>query len=307
MRIVSLLPSATEVLFELGLGDAVVGVSHECDYPVAARKKPAMIKPRVDPALPSEEIDARVRELVARGESLYQIRDDLLRELRPDLIITQDLCHVCAASPGDLGAALSTFHHRPQVLTLSPESLMDVWEDVRRVGHATGCGHAAEALAQRLHDRVESIYEAAAKQRGKPRVACIEWLSPVYVPGHWVPEMIESAKGLTIFGCAGQASFAIAAEDVLTSKPEVIVIMPCGFSAKRAFEEFRSVGLAELWKDLPAFRHQRVFSVDANSYFSRPGPRLVEGVAILAHLFHPGLKISVPAGAYERYTEPEAA
>jgi len=307
MRIVSLLPSATEILYALGLGDNVVGVSHECDFPEAAKKKPSVITPRVDPSLPSAEIDAQVRQLTARGESLYQIRDDLLRKLKPDLIITQDLCHVCAASPGDLAHALGSFEHRPEVLTLTPTSLMDVWEDVRRVGRATGREQEAEELAQSLHDRVERVYEAASAQRGKPRVACLEWLSPVYVPGHWVPEMIESAKGLNLFGCAGQPSFAVGNDDVLRSRPEVIVIMPCGFGPQRALEEFRALGLAEEWKDSPAFHHHRVFAVDANSYFSRPGPRLAEGVELLAQILHPALGLKVPEGSYARFRAEEAA
>ena len=301
MRIVSLLPSATEILYALGLGDNVVGVSHECDFPEDAKKKPAVISARVDPRLPSAEIDTQVARILARGESLYQVHDDLLRKLKPDLIITQDLCHVCAASPGDLAHALESFKHHPQVLTLKPEYLVDVFEDVRRVGIATEHERAAEVVAQNLHDRVEHVHEVATKHRPKPRVACIEWLAPVYIPGHWVPEMIESARGISLFGRTGQASFPMGAEEILRSKPEIIVIMPCGFGARRAVEEFRAVGLDEKWKETPAYKHQRIYGVDANSYFSRPGPRLATGVELLANLFHGGIHIDVPAGAYEKY------
>jgi iron complex transport system substrate-binding protein len=306
MRIVSLLPSATEILYALGLGDSVVGVSHECDFPEDAKTKPAVISARVDPRLPSAEIDAQVAKILARGESLYQVHDDVLRKLKPDLIITQDLCHVCAASPGDLAHALESFKHHPQVLSLKPEYLVDVFEDVRRVGIATGREREAEAVAQKLHDRVEQVHEVSTKHRPKPRVACIEWLSPVYIPGHWVPEMIESARGISLFGRTGQASFPMGEEEILKSKPEIILIMPCGFGARRALEEFRAVGLAEKWKETPAFKNHRIFGVDANSYFSRPGPRLADGVELMATLFHPGIHIEVPKGAFERFVE-EAA
>lgn len=307
MRIVSLLPSATEILYALGLGDSVVGVSHECDFPEAAKRKPSVIFPRVDPHQPSADIDAQVSKLVARGESLYQIRDDLLRELHPDLIITQDLCHVCAASPGDLAHALQGFPHRPEVLSLTPHYLNDVWEDVRRVGRATRHEDEGETLAQALHDRVEQVHDTASAYKPKPRVACLEWLAPIYIPGHWMPEMIESARGLSLFGRAGQASFPMALEDIVRSRPEIILIMPCGFDPHLALEEFGALGLARLCADTPAFKHERIFAVDANSYFSRPGPRLADGVALLAQLFHPELHFEVPPDSFARYVEPEAA
>jgi iron complex transport system substrate-binding protein len=291
MRIVSLLPSATEVLFELGLGDAVVGVSHECDYPVAARKKPAMIKPRVDPALPSEEIDARVRELVARGESLYQIRDDLLRELRPDLIITQDLCHVCAASPDDLSTALARMQKPPDVLSLHPQTLAGVWDDIREIGKATRRLAEADRLATELVRRVAKIEALVAGTASMPRVACLEWLDPIYVGGHWVPEMVACAGGEDLFGKPGTPSFRVTPQQVVDAQPEIIVVMQCGYGVERNREEYRRTKFPSDWSNLPALRSKRVFAVDANSYFSRSGPRLADGVAILAHLFHPELAI----------------
>jgi iron complex transport system substrate-binding protein len=209
MRICSLLPSATEILFALGLEDSVMGVTHECDFPPGAAKKPALIQPRLDPTSPADEIDRRVGELIRRGESIYAVRDDLLREIEPDLIITQDLCHVCAASPDDLASALAKMKKQPHVLTLTPHTLADVWEDVRRIGAATGTENAADALAKRLCARVAAVRVATHSLHSRPRVACIEWLDPLYNAGHWVPEMVEIAGGDDVLAQVGNPSVQI--------------------------------------------------------------------------------------------------
>jgi len=300
MQICSLLPSATEILYALELGDSVAGVTHECDFPPEAAQKPVLIHSRVDSHGMPQEIDRQVTELVSRGESIYSVDAQLLESLGPDLIITQDLCHVCAASPDDLATALARLPKQPRVLSLSPHSLDDVWRDIRRVGEATGTEKEADALAT---DRARKVAATAARARqagSRPRVACLEWLDPFYVGGHWVPEMVAAAGGEDVLGRAGEPSFRVTAENIANKQPEIIIVMPCGYNATRAAAEFRSMALPESWAESPALRERRIFAVDANSYFSRPGPRLAEGVEILAQLLHPELfRISVPAGAVQ--------
>jgi iron complex transport system substrate-binding protein len=299
MRICSLLPSSTEILFALGLGDSVVGVTHECDFPPEAAKKPALIRPRVDPQAQPAEVDRQVTELASRGESIYSVDADLLSSLSPDLIVTQDLCHVCAASPDDLAAALARFDKRRKVLALTPHSLVDVWNDIRRVGEATQRRREAQGLAITLEQKVAAIDAKAARATARPRVLCLEWLEPFYVGGHWVPEMVAKAGGQDVLGRAGEPSFRVTPDEVLRSNAEVIVVMPCGYNAARTVSESDFARLPESWRDFPAIRERRIFAVDANSYFSRPGPRLVDGVALLAHLFHPDLfSMDLPAGAF---------
>jgi iron complex transport system substrate-binding protein len=293
MRIASLLPSATEILYALGLGDSVVGVTHECDYPPPSSKKPPLIKPRVDPHAAPSEIDRQVSELVKRGESIYSVDADLLASLAPDLIITQDLCHVCAASPDDLASALARLPKMPRVLTLTPHTLDEVWQDILRVGEATGTSALAEALTADLKARVSNVELAAQNASSslatprRPRVLCLEWLEPLYVGGHWVPEMVAKAGGEDVLGRTGIPSFRVSAEEVAASGAEMIVVMLCGFDAARNAAEFRQANIQESWHILPAWRDRQIFAVDANSYFSRPGPRLSDGIELLAHLLRP--------------------
>jgi iron complex transport system substrate-binding protein len=299
VRICSLLPSATEILYALGLGEAIVGVTHECDYPPEAGKKPPLIRPRVDPQASPAAIDREVTELVSRGESIYAVDADLLASLAPDLIITQDLCHVCAASPEDLATALIRFSKRPKILSLTPHSLTDVWEDIRRIGEATGRRRDAQGLAITLAQKVAAIdMKVAALPR--PRVLCLEWMDPFYIAGHWVPEMVAKAGGKDVLGRAGEPSFRSTAEQIANTDAEIIVVMPCGYSSRRTAEEFNFKELPSSWDQLPAIRDRRVFAVDANSYFSRPGPRLADGVELLARLFHPHLvPLNVPGDAFQ--------
>ena len=289
MQICSLLPSGTEILYALDLGGSVVGVTHECDYPPDAATKPALIRPRVDPHAAPAEIDRQVMELVARGESIYSVDADLLERLRPDLIVTQDLCHVCAASPDDLAAALRRFEKSPRVLSLVPHTLGDVWEDIRCVGEATGKKVEAEALAAELARRVAATEARTAAAISRPRVLCLEWLDPFYIGGHWVPEMAAKAGGVDALGAAGEPSRRVTLEEIRKSQPDVIVVMQCGYNAARNAADFEKMPVRQTLAGLPAIGEGRVFAVDANGYFSRPGPRLADGVEILAHLLHPEL------------------
>jgi len=300
MQICSLLPSATEILYALRLGDSVAGVTHECDFPPEVAGKPVLIRPRVYPHAKPAEIDRQVTELVARGESIYAVDAELLASLAPDLIITQDLCHVCAASPDDLAAALTRLPKLPRVLALTPHSLGDVWQDICRVGEATEILPDAKLLAARLAARVAATEAIATSASVRPRVLCLEWLDPFYVGGHWVPEMVAMAGGVDVLGRAGEPSFRVSVEDIARTNPEIIVVMPCGYNAKRIAAEFDWAQLPASWKDFTAIRERRVFAVDANSYFSRPGPRLADGVELLAHIFHPELfSLNLPAGALQ--------
>src|SRR5580700_6031946 len=270
MRICSLLPSATEILYALGLGDSVVGVTHECDFPADAAKKPALIRPRVDPHATAAEIDRKVSELVARGESIYAVDAELLGSLAPDLIVTQDLCHVCAASPDDLGTALTRLPKQPRVLSLTPHSLKDVWDDIRRVGEATGRSLEARTLAAALEERLVEIAAKAERASSRPRVLCLEWLDPFYVGGHWIPEMVANAGGEDVFGRPEEPSFRVTREKIAEVRPDTIVVMPCGYDLARTVAEFGAARLGDDWKDLPAANEGGLFAVDANSYFSRP-------------------------------------
>jgi iron complex transport system substrate-binding protein len=299
MRIVSLLPSATEILYALGLGDWVVGVTHECDYPAEASKKPALIRPRVDPEASPAEIDRQVSELVSRGESIYAVDAELLAALKPDLIITQDLCHACAASSDDLATALLRFRVPPQVVTLTPHSLADVWQNIAELGDATGRMERATALIKGLKDRVRQTEAAVARIKTRPRVLCLEWLEPLYVAGHWVPEMVAKAGGVDALGTPFEPSFKVSAEEVENSGADVILIMLCGYNAEKNAAQFAKSQILDAWKILPAARESRFYGLDANSYFSRPGPRLADGVEILAQLLHGQFSSSeLPSGAW---------
>ena len=301
MRICSLLPSATEIAYAIGLGESIIGVSHECDFPPDASTKPSLLRPRVDPSATPAEIDRRVSEIIARGESIYAVDAELLRSLDPDLILTQDLCHVCAASPDDLATALTKFQKPPRVLSLTPRSLAEVWADIRRVGEVTARSREANAFAARLEARVAAVEETVAKAQSRPRVLCLEWLDPYYVGGHWVPEMVAKAGGEDVLGRLREPSFKVGADQILGARPDVIVVMPCGYNLQRTVSEFRFELLPHGIEALPALREHRVFAVDANSYFSRPGPRLADGVALLAHMFHPDVMASgFPVDAFQR-------
>ena len=295
MRIVSLLPSATEILFALGLGDNVVGVSHECDFPPAARTKQVVIRSRVKKDATAAEIDAQVRDFVSRGESLYAVDADLLEQLKPDLILTQDLCHVCAASPDDLASALARFSYPPEVLTLNPLDLGDVWRDILWVGEETGRVEEAEHLLEKVGEQLESVERAVAKIEHHPRVAFLEWLDPFYVGGHWVPEMLERAGGIDLFGLPRKPTFRVTLQDIIESIPDVILVSPCGYSAEQARNEYRNMPLPDQWSVTPAVHNNRVYALEANGYFSRPGPRLANGIEILAKALHPMLTVSAEA------------
>jgi iron complex transport system substrate-binding protein len=286
-RIVSFLPSATEMAFALGLGDRLMGVTHECDFPPEAKQKPVVVRSLLPDGLSQREIDDAVAERLKNGLSLYEADAGILCRIAPDLILTQQLCAVCAPSGNEIATLFRVLPERPQVLWLTPKSLAGIFENLREVGRATGRDAEADVLIGRYEKRLDAI-SAATCNRAPPRVFCMEWIDPIYCSGHWVPEMVRCAGGVDALAREGSESVRIAWDDILRWAPEIILVMPCGLDLER------SAAVAEQllpkfagWNTLPAVRAGRVYAVDANAYFARPGPRVVDGVELLAHLIHP--------------------
>jgi iron complex transport system substrate-binding protein len=293
MRIVSLVPHATELLFALGLGDQVVAVTHECDFPPAARDRPKITSDRLAPDLSAGAIDAAVRELTERGEAIYALDERRLRALEPDLIVTQELCPVCAVSYEEVVDVASAIPSSPRVVALDPKTLGESFADARTIAQATGARDAALDLVARQRLRVDAVRVAV---RGAPPVpvAALEWLDPVFVAGHWTPQLVELAGGRDVLGFPGEPSQRSTWEAVAAARPEVVVCMPCGYDAERARDE--ALDFADELRTLGA---RRVVAVDASAYFSRPGPRLVDGLELLAHLLHPDRVPETPDGALD--------
>jgi iron complex transport system substrate-binding protein len=290
MRVASLVPSATEMLFALELGDSVVAVTHECDHPAAARERPHLTRSVIPAGLPPREIDARVREVTGRGEALYQLDEDTLRSLEVDLIATQALCEVCAVSYDDVRAVAERLPSRPRVLSLDPSGLGDVLEDVITLADAAGVPERGEQLRAELTERLAAVAERVAGVEHRPRVVALEWLDPPFAGGHWVPEMVERAGGTDPLGTPRADSVTVRWGALAAARPEVVVVMPCGLGADEAADQ--AADHADLLRRLGA---RDVWAVDAAASFSRPGPRLVEGVELLAHLLHPDL-VEAPSG-----------
>ena len=304
MRICSFLPSATEILYALGLEDSIVGVTFECDYPPEARSKPIAVDSLLAHDLSSEEIDRKVSECSASGESLYRVNTDLMEQLQPDLIVTQELCDVCAVSTSHLLASVERLRRQPRVVSLTPHTLEDVWADIEAVGEATGTAARAHELTSRLREQVEDVRRRATKSG--PRVACLEWMKPPYNAGHWVPEMVALAGGIDVLGTVGIDSVRVRWADVLAAQPDVIFVMPCGYDLQAAVKEFHATELPDGWTELPAVKAKRVFAVNATAYFSRPGPRLTIGAQVMGALLGERLEESLPADSWAR-VEPARA
>ncbi|MGN6814574.1 MAG: cobalamin-binding protein [Solirubrobacterales bacterium] len=289
MRIASLVPSATEMLFALGLGESVVGVTHECDWPPAAAELPHLTATVLPAGLSAGEIDAAVKEVVGEGRALYSLDEERLAELAPDLIVTQAVCEVCAVSYDDVVAVAARLPSRPRVLQQDPSTLGEVLEDVTRLGEAAGLEERARELRSDLECRLDAV-RTAVDGAARPRVLALEWLDPPFLGGHWIPEMIEIAGGVDVVGRTGEKSPQVGWGDLADLNPDVIVAMPCGW-----YLDDSSAQALDHWEQLESLGAQRIFAVDAASTFSRPGPRLVDGVELLAHLFHPE-RVQPPAG-----------
>lgn len=298
MRIASLVPSSTEMLFALGLGDSVVGVTHECDFPPAAAKLPHLTATVLPEGLSAGEIDAAVKSIVGEGRALYSLDEERLAELAPDLIVTQAVCDVCAVSYEDVVAVAARLPSQPRVIQQDPSSLAEVLEDVTRLGEAAGIEERAAELRAALERRLAAVTDAVAGAP-RPRVLALEWLDPPFVGGHWVPEMIALAGGEDVAGTAGAKSEQVEWEQLASSHPDVVVAMPCGWYA----EDSRAQAL-EHWQRIDALGPDRAVAVDAASTFSRPGPRLVDGTELLAHLLHPDLIPAPPRIAFFELAAP---
>lgn len=286
-RVVSLIASSTEILNALGAGELQVARSHECDYPPSVKKLPAITRPKFDVEGSSAEIDKRVRSLVERGLSVYEVDADALEKLKPDVVLTQDQCQVCAVSLADVERAVCEFvHGRPRIVSMHPHTLADISRDIARVAEAIGRPNAGKELVASMQDRLAAVRALVGRQP-KRRLAFIEWIEPPMSGGHWMPELIDAAGGVSVFGATGEPSPWITWKDVAAADPDVIVVAPCGYDIEVTRREVRPLARYEIWQQLRAVRNGHVYLADGNAFFNRPGPRLVESTEILAEIMHP--------------------
>ncbi len=287
-RIVSLLPSATEIVCALGLEDALVGVTHECDFPTSIVGKPIITASRIShQTMTSAEIDHAVRTQLDGHGSIYGLDEKQLHALKPDLIITQELCEVCAVSYKTVQQAARVFETEVRVVSLEPNTIADIFANIRTIGELTGRRTEAEEVVGKLTARLDVIAAALAGTAHRPRTLMLEWLEPPFAPGHWVPEQVAIAGGDPSFGRAGEKSVTTTAEEIHLYAPEGVVLVPCGYYKEDTLKALRDARLPAGWNDLPAVRAGEVWAVDATAYFSRPGPRVVDGTEILARILHP--------------------
>jgi iron complex transport system substrate-binding protein len=289
-RIVTTLPSATEIVSVLGLEDRLVGITHECDYPPSVKTKPVVMRSVFDTTkMKNREIDSSVLSKVTEGESIYEVDEALLKSLRPDLVITQELCEVCATPLKEVSKIIAKIEPKPMILSLAPHNLEDVLEDILIVGEATGTIDRAREVVSGLQKRIDLVKEKCSKAEDRPSVFCLEWMDPIYNSGHWMPELVSYAGGREVLGKYGEPSTVISWDQVLKANPEVIFATVCGYDVKRTLSEINVLSGRDGWDSLLAVRNGRVFVLDGGSHFSRSGPRLVDGLEIMARLLHPGL------------------
>lgn len=289
-RIVTLLPSATEIVCALGFEDQLVGRSHECDFPRSVVRLPALTEPKFNPEGTSAEIDARVKTIVGDALSVYRVDAARLRELRPDVIVTQSQCEVCAVSEREVEAAVAQWlGARPKIVSLAPYGLDDIFTDMQRVADALDARARGMELVERIRTRLTRIADKAGSASQRPRIAMIEWIDPLMAAGNWIPTLVEMAGGLNLFGVAGRHSPWMKFDELAAKDPDVILISPCGFSMDRAAQDLPALTNRAQWDGLKAVRTRRVFMADGNQYFNRPGPRIAESLEILAEIAHPEL------------------
>jgi len=303
MRICSFLPSATEILYELGVGDNVVGVTHECDFPPEASKKTIVVRSAFDASkIGSEEIDKMIVQFVHEGKDIYVVDDQALKNADPDLIVAQGLCEVCSPYLKELDRAMSILNNKPKVIVLDPKELDEILLSITQVAKEIGKEERGEEVVRMLKNRIDKISSTAKDAKNKPRVLCIEWLDPLFTSGHWVPQMVELAGAVNGVSKRGEPSRRMEWEEALEFDPEIIVLMPCGFDVKRTMKELWRIEKSENWKKFNAVRNKMIYAVDASSYFSRPGPRTVTGLEILAKIIHPDLfnTLKVPEDSFRK-------
>jgi iron complex transport system substrate-binding protein len=289
-RIVSLLPSATEIVCALGFEDQLVGRSHECDFPHSVTHLPALTSPKFNPEGTSAEIDQRVKTILSEALAVYRVDAERLRDLKPDVIVTQSQCDVCAVSMREVEDAVAQWTGaQPRVVSLAPYALEDVFADMERVGTALGAVDKANDVVGRLKARMRAIEDRARSLESRPRVACIEWIEPLMAAGNWMPELIAMAGGINLFGKAGEHSPWMKFEEIVAADPDVILIAPCGFNMDRTAADLPAITARREWSQLKAAKARKVFLGEGNQYFNRPGPRIVESLEILGEVVHPEL------------------
>ena len=288
MRIVSLLPSATEIVCALGFERALVGRSHECDFPPAVMQLPSLTNPKFNPEGPSAEVNQRVLTILRDALAVYRVDADRLRELQPDVIVTQSQCDVCAVSMRDVEDAVAQWVGiRPTIVSLAPYALDDIFADIERVATALGAADRGPEVTQRLRSRMDTIATRARTIASRPRIAIIEWIDPLMAAGNWMPELVSMAGGDNLFGRAGEHSPWMKFDELAAADPEVILLCPCGFNIERTLEELPTLTSNPTWPQLRVVRSRNVFVADGNQYFNRPGPRIAESLEILAEILHP--------------------
>ena len=301
VRIVSFLPSATETLYELGAGKQIVGVTHECNYPYQAKKKPRVIHPsfNVD-RMTARELDNKISELMQSGKDIYIVDEKALKRASPELIVAQGLCEVCSPFTKEINRAVRILGNRPAVLVLDPHDLDDILTSIMDVAETIGKVKEGRKLVASLRKRIDTI--RSMKVKVVPKVLCIEWIDPLFTAGHWIPQMVEYAGGINGISSAGEPSRRMDIDEAVQLDPDIIVLMPCGFDTKRTLKEVSALAHNEKWRSLRAVRGGNLYAVDANSYFSKPGPRTVVGLEILAKILHPEASghIRVPKGSYKK-------
>jgi iron complex transport system substrate-binding protein len=308
MRIVSFLPSATETLYELGVGSQVVGVTHECNYPYQARKKPRVIRSSFDPAqMTGRDIDNKIVELMRTGKDIYIVDENTLKRVSPDLIVAQGLCEVCSPFTKEIDRAVSLLgDRRPDLLVLDPHDLDDILVSIMDVAEKIGKVREGRRLVASLQKRIDVVRSSSSsmtmKLKHKPKVLCVEWIDPLFTAGHWVPQMVEYAGGINGLSSTGEPSRRMDIDEAIQLDPDIIVLMPCGFDIEQTLKELPMLARNEKWKSLQAVKNRSVYAVNANAYFSKPGPRTVVGLEIIAKILHPetSQRITVPKGSYKK-------
>ena len=286
-RIISLIPSATEIVCALGFENRMVGRSHECDFPVGVKTLPVCTEPKIDSEVSSAEIDHRIKEILEKALSIYKVHVDKLKELKPNLIVTQSQCEVCAVSLKDVEKAINQFiGSKPKIVSLEPNSLADIYDDILRVASALDVTNAGNRFVENMKENVKKI-EEKSRNLVKPKIGCIEWIEPLMAAGNWVPELVDKAGGKNLFGVAGEHSPWMKLKDLVEMDPDIIVVMPCGFDIERIKKELHVLTKKEEWSKLRAVKNNKVYVVDGNQYFNRPGPRILDSLEILAEIFHP--------------------
>ena len=302
MRIVSFLPSATETLYELGAGNLIVGVTHECNYPYQARKKPQVIRPSFDPSrMSGRDIDNKIVELTHSRKDIYIVDENILKRVCPDLIVAQGLCEVCSPFTKEINRAVSLLgDHRPDVLVLDPHDLDDILVGIMEVAEKIGRVTEGRKLVASLQKRIDMVRSMKVKRN--PKVLCVEWIDPLFTAGHWIPQMVRYAGGENGLSSTGEPSRRMDIDEVVQLNPDTILLMPCGFDIEETLRELPALARNEKWKSLQAVKNGNIYTVNANAYFSKPGPRTVIGLEIMAKILHPDTSqhIRVPKGSYKK-------